>query len=188
MGLTSSDIGHDDCTAAESDCLHQPDGGTPEVSDELFHAVLSFQRWLAVPASPSPHPPGDPDAKVFAELGCAACHETRLSVALTDASGKSASAVIEPYPNLRLHDLGDRLADHNVGGQKVPSRWRTAPLWGLGYRMSLERFPTFLHDGRARSAEEAILWHDGEAAGARDHFENLSGAQRHAFLHWLETL
>jgi CxxC motif-containing protein (DUF1111 family) len=54
--------------------------------------------------------------------------------------------------------------------------------------VSFERFPTFLHDGRARSAEEAILWHDGEAAGARERFEKQPALQRKAFLHWLETL
>jgi CxxC motif-containing protein (DUF1111 family) len=188
MGLTSPDISHDDCTAIEVDCLHQPNGGSPEVSDDLFDAVLSFQRWLAVPPSPSPHPQPDPDAGVFADLGCAVCHQTRLPVALTDADGKSVAAVIAPYTDLRLHDLGTRLADEDVAGRKVPSKWRTAPLWGLGYRVSFERFPTFLHDGRARSAEEAILWHDGEAAGARERFEKLPAAQRKAFLHWVETL
>jgi CxxC motif-containing protein (DUF1111 family) len=188
MGLTSTDMQSDDCTPAETACVQQPSGGSPEVSDDIFNAVLSFQRWLAVPASPTPHPIPDGDARTFAELGCAACHQPRLPVALTDAAGKDVSAVIAPYTDLRLHDLGRRLADETVSGTKVTSRWRTAPLWGLGYRMSLERFPTFLHDGRARSAEEAILWHDGEAAAARNRFEQLSAAQRKVFLHWLETL
>jgi CxxC motif-containing protein (DUF1111 family) len=188
MGLTSADRAHDDCTPAQADCLHQPNGGSPEVSDELFDAVLSFQRWLAVPASPSPHPEPDPDARVFADLGCAACHQPRVPVTLADAEGKDVAAVIAPYTDLRLHDLGTRLADEDVAGHRIASKWRTAPLWGLGYRVSFERLPTFLHDGRARSAEEAILWHDGEAAGAREHFEKLPAAQRKAFLHWLETL
>jgi CxxC motif-containing protein (DUF1111 family) len=188
MGLTSADIGHDDCTPAETDCRHQPNGGSPEVSDELFDAVLSFQRWLAVPPSPSPHPEPDSDARVFADLGCTNCHQPRVPVTLTDADGKNGTAVIAPYTDLRLHDLGMRLADEDVAEHKIASRWRTAPLWGLGYRVSFERFPTFLHDGRARSAEEAILWHDGEAARARERFEKLPAEQRKAFLHWLETL
>ena len=188
MGLTSADIAHDDCTPAQTACLQQPDGGSPEVSDELFDAVLSFQRWLAVPASPTPHVQPDRDGKIFAHLGCVACHQPRLTVSLTDADGKTFPAVIEPYTDLRTHDMGTRLADESVAGQKVRSRWRTAPLWGLGYRMSYERFPTFLHDGRARSVEEAILWHDGESAGARHRFERLPAAHRKALLHWLETL
>jgi CxxC motif-containing protein (DUF1111 family) len=188
MGLTSADIQSDDCTKAETACQQQPSGGSPEVSDDIFNALLTFQRWLAVPASPTPHTTPDRDANTFAKLGCVGCHQPQVQVALTDDTGKDVSAVIAPYTDLHLHDLGGRLADENVAGKKVTSKWRTAPLWGLGYRMSLERFPTFLHDGRARSAEEAILWHDGEAAGARTRFEQLSAAERKAFLHWLETL
>jgi CxxC motif-containing protein (DUF1111 family) len=188
MGLTSADMRSDDCTKAETACQQQPSGGSPEVSDDIFNAVVSFQHWLAVPASPTPHTIPDRDANTFAKLGCVGCHQPQLQVALTDDVGKDVPAVIAPYTDLRLHDLGSRLADENVAGKKVTSKWRTAPLWGLGYRMSLERFPTFLHDGRARSAEEAILWHDGEAAGARTRFEQLSAPERRAFLHWLETL
>jgi CxxC motif-containing protein (DUF1111 family) len=189
MGLTSSDKPTDDCTQTETACLHAaPNNGSPEVSADIFSAVLSFQRYLAVPASPTPHPIPDRDANTFVDLGCGACHQPRLPVILTDADGKEVSAVIAPYTDLRLHDLGNRLADETVAGKKVSSKWRTAPLWGLGYRMSLEHFPTFLHDGRARSAEEAILWHDGEAANARARFEQLATPQRKAFLHWLETL
>jgi CxxC motif-containing protein (DUF1111 family) len=188
MGLTSTDKPTDDCTQAETACLHASGNASPEVSADIFSAVLSFQRYLAVPASPTPHPIPDRDANTFVDLGCGACHQTRVPVTLTDGDGREVSAVIAPYTDLRLHDLGSRLADETVAGKKVSSKWRTAPLWGVGYRMSLEHFPTFLHDGRARSAEEAILWHDGEAAGARDRFEHLPASQRKAFLRWLETL
>ena len=188
MGLTSADQPNDDCTAAEAACLQQPNGGSPEVSDDLFNAVLSFQRSLAVPASPTPHEDVDLGGQTFTNLGCVACHRPQWPVTLPDGDGKPNSATISPYTDLSLHNLGPALADQTIAGKKVTSRWRTAPLWGLGYRMSLERFPTFLHDGRARSAEEAILWHDGEAAGARGKFEHLTAGQRKAFLHWLETL
>lgn len=188
MGLTSADIATDDCTKAETDCPQQPNGGSPEVSAELFDAVMSFQQYLAVPASPSPHTAPNADSKIFAELGCSACHSPQLPVALNDDTGKSVPAVIAPYTDLRLHDLGTRLADEDISGKKIPGKWRTAPLWGLGYRMSREHHPTFLHDGRARSAEEAILWHDGEAASARRNFEQLPLARRKALLHWIETL
>jgi CxxC motif-containing protein (DUF1111 family) len=102
--------------------------------------------------------------------------------------GGVVSSVIAPYTDLRLHDLGADMADENVSGAKVASRWRTAPLWGLGYRLKEESYPTFLHDGRATSTEEAILWHAGEAAYARYRFMNLGPHARHALLRWLETL
>ena len=188
MGLTSAAIEHDDCTTAETECLQHPNGGSPEVSAELFDAVVSFQRWLAVPASPTPHPRSDPAGEIFVDLGCSHCHQIQQQIELTGSDGRPIAATIEPYTDLRRHDLGDGLADETVAGKKVVSRWRTAPLWGLGYRMSLERQPTFLHDGRARSAEEAILWHKGEATNARDRFERLSAGDRKALLHWLDTL
>lgn len=189
MGLTSSVIAKDDCTAAETACLAQPNGGTPEVSDTLLDAVVDFQSWLAVPAAPqAPAERGGEGSTLFAELGCAACHRPSLPVELRAANGELIHRTIEPYTDLRLHDLGTALADENVAGMKVPTRWRTAPLWGLGYRLKRESSPTFLHDGRARSLAEAILWHGGEARGARRRFGELPASQRQTLLLWLGTL
>lgn len=189
MGLTSSVIAADDCTASEMACLEQPNGGTPEVSNTLFDALIDFESWLAVPASPQKLAgQGQDESVLFARLGCAACHQPRLPVVLRGEDGRLIHRTIAPYTDLRLHDLGPALADRNAAGAEVPSKWRTAPLWGLGYRLSRESMPTFLHDGRARSVSEAILWHGGEALGARRRFEALDSAQRQALLRWLGTL
>ena len=188
MGLTSYDRASDDCTPAETDCREQASGGSPEVSEELLDAVVAFVRTLAVPQSPA-HAPGDSlGSELFAEIGCAACHRPRLPVEFPGTDGRKVAGVIDPYTDLRLHDLGSEMADENAAGAKVVSRWRTAPLWGLGYRMKVENHPTFLHDGRARSAEEAILWHSGEAAHAKRGFVDLGPRAREALLRWLETL
>ena len=105
------------------------------------------------------------------------------------AAGPSKVAgIIEPYTDLLLHDLGSEMADETASGAKVISRWRTAPLWGSGYRLKTENHPTFLHDGRARSAEEAILWHYGEGAHAKRGFIDLGPRARDTLLRWLETL
>jgi CxxC motif-containing protein (DUF1111 family) len=190
MGLTTREAPHDDCTAVETDCRAQPSGGQPEISDALLDGVVQFVRLLAVPA-PSPemaaHPPVRVDA-TFVALGCARCHLPQLPVVVPDTQGHSQRGSISPYTDLRVHDLGDALADRDVSGHIVPSRWRTPPLWGMGYRLGRERFPTLLHDGRARSVQEAILWHDGEARGARQAFEALPARQRSALLTWLGTL
>lgn len=209
MGLTTRDAPRDDCTAAEQDCRRQPSGGQPEISDELLDAVVQFTRWLAVPANPgaagvaalsgAAAPAGPvgrtgasgtavPVDPAFVALGCAGCHRPRLPVEFADAAGHTLHARIAAYTDLRLHDLGAGLADRDASGRIVPSRWRTAPLWGLGYRLGRERFPTLLHDGRARSLEEAILWHDGEARDAREAFERLPADQRAALLRWLASL
>jgi CxxC motif-containing protein (DUF1111 family) len=186
MGLTSRDQSHDDCTAVEEDCLRQPNSGSPEVADEVVADLVSFERTLAVPDSPRRSASGSGGAEIFARIGCADCHQPELPVERPEADGKRTRAVITPYTDLRLHDLGSEMADEDASGARVASKWRTAPLWGLGYRV--QGGATLLHDGRARSPEEAILWHSGEAGRARRNFVTLLHRQREALLQWLETL
>ena len=45
-----------------------------------------------------------------------------------------------------------------------------------------------MHDGRARSIEEAILWHDGEAKASRDQFKALPADARALLLKFLNSL
>jgi len=188
MGLSNPVYAQDDCTAAQTDCRSQPNGGTPEVSPQLFDAVVEFERWLAVPAAPSAAiaaaAPGSGSA-LFAQLACAGCHRPLLPVVLPAPNGGTVNASIAAFTDLRLHDLGLALADCDVRGQRVHSLFRTAPLWGLGYRLVRAQQLTLLHDGRARSLEEAILWHDGEASSARIAFERLPAARRQELLSWL---
>jgi CxxC motif-containing protein (DUF1111 family) len=154
----------------------------------LIQAVVAFQRTLAVPRSPTNTEDTSLGSELFSDIGCATCHRLQLPVELPQSNGTKTPGVIAPYTDLRLHDLGLEMADESASGVKVTSRWRTAPLWGLSYRTKTEGHPTLLHDGRARSAEEAILWHSGEAAPARRKFVNLGPRSRQALLRWLETL
>ena len=188
MGLTSSDRPDDDCTPAEANCPRPPDGASPEVPEELLGAVVAFVRRLAVPESATHATSDSLGSKLFAKIGCGACHQSQLTVQRPRADGTVASSLIAPYTDLRLHDLGADMADENVSGARVTSLWRTAPLWGLGYRVKEESYPTFLHDGRATSIEEAILWHSGEAAYAKYRFVKLGPRARDSLLRWLETL
>lgn len=178
MGLTSSVIGRDDCTERERACRAAPSGGTPEVAPEFMQAFVAFQRHLAVPRTKAA---AHDESARFAALGCAACHNTSLPV-----EGVPGIAAIAPYTDLLLHDLGEGLADRRADGRIEPSRWRTAPLWGLGH--AARRPLALLHDGRARSIEEAILWHDGEARAARQGFERLDADARRALLAWIAAL
>ena len=188
MGLTSTDRPNDDCTPAEINCARHADGSSPDVSEESISSVLAFVRALAVPESPTHPAPGSLGPELFAKIGCGGCHRPQFTVQRPGTDGTVASFVIAPYTDLRLHDLGAGMADENVSGEKVLSRWRTAPLWGLGYRVKAERHPTFLHDGRATSIEEAILWHSGEAVYVKYQFMKLGPRARGALLRWLETL
>jgi CxxC motif-containing protein (DUF1111 family) len=180
MGLTSPDQPQDDCTATETDCW-RPGSAAPEISEKSVAAVLAYLRSLNVPPSRMSMEEYTSGLRLFTDLGCAACHRPELPV-------DSTQHVITPYTDLRVHDLGIELGDHTVSGARVLSKWRTAPLWGLGYRTRSQSHSTFLHDGRARTLEEAIVWHSGEAAGARNKFLGLFARQREALLRWLESL
>ena len=178
MGLTSPLRARDDCSAAQKACRDAADGGTPEVSGEFFDALVAFGSWLAVPKSSETAANGAP---LFASVGCAACHQPQLKVRIDDRDDNIAA-----YTDLLLHDLGAGLSDRDARGRRVASRWRTAPLWGLGQLHRSGREISLLHDGRARSVEQALLWHDGEAAAARQAFERLPEPQRLTLLRWVE--
>jgi CxxC motif-containing protein (DUF1111 family) len=191
MGLTNTALRVDDCTIAQTACSAiNAQTPAPEVQEPLLQALLEFEHWLAVPA---PLPSGDASpppgsARLFMTLGCSACHRPTLPVVLDTPVDGSAAHVIALYSDLQLHNLGMSLDDRTFAGLPMGSRWRTAPLWGLGYRMRHPIAQTFLHDGRARSVEEAILWHDGEAHASHDGYMKLSGAQREQLLQFLGSL
>jgi CxxC motif-containing protein (DUF1111 family) len=190
MGVTSTDRPVDDCTAAEVQCLQQRHPQSAEMSGELLEALLTFERWLSVPQNPMPATLAQQAAglELFKATGCSGCHEPEQPVTLLQADEQPLEATIAPYTDLSVYDLGPGLADHELAGVVHPTRWRTAPLWGIGYRLSRESRPTFLHDGRARSVEEAVLWHGGEAAVVRERFEHLPRAQREQLLRFVAAL
>jgi CxxC motif-containing protein (DUF1111 family) len=189
MGLTSPDQPYDDCTPAELDCQRPRNAGSPDVSADTVSAVLAYLSTQPAPESPRRSAEFSSGLELFTDVGCAACHRPELPIDLPER-GTSAHApgVIAPYTDLLLHDLGIELADQTTTGTRVASKWRTAPLWGLSYRIRYQLSRTFLHDGRARSVEEAVLWHSGEAARARHRFMDLPARKRAALLHWLESL
>ena len=154
-----------------------------EISEAELTALADYVRGLPVPRRRDVS--SNHGQHVFGRSGCADCHVAALLTAETGESAVSGQ-LIWPYSDLMLHDMGPALAD--PGDADNASEWRTAPLWGIGYLES--RFPQrgFLHDGRARTLHEAILWHGGEAAASRDHFIQLSFADRHALLEFVRSL
>lgn len=183
MGLTNPLLAGDDCAAGDAACRAAPQGGTPEVAPDLFAAVVAFQQSEAMRRTPQAVARAAqlPDApRLFARIGCADCHRPRLPLA--------GGGTLPAYTDLLLHDLGPDLADRDAAGRPLPSRWRTAPLWGMSTALEGQRPVRLLHDGRARSLEEAIAWHGGQAATARARFDALPVAQRQRLLDWLQTL
>jgi CxxC motif-containing protein (DUF1111 family) len=121
-----------------------------------------------VASLPDP-PPGRADAAMFNQVGCGECHVPSLGG-------------VPLYSDLLLHDMGRALDDGFTQAGATGKDWRTAPLWGLSQRSR------FLHDGRARSIEAAILAHGGEAEAVAQRFRQLPSADRDALLAFLSTL
>ena len=184
MGLTSNIRPHESCTPLQTACLKATTGadeqgnGKPavEVSDEVAKFVEFYTRNLAVP-----HRRNADDKLVLAgkkrfyDMGCQSCHTPRYQLPKTDDDNlEQHGQVIYPYTDLLLHDMGDDLADRTIAGKLPPKNlqveflansyeWRTPALWGIGLAQTVDPQATFLHDGRARTLMEAVLWHGGEA-------------------------
>ena len=84
--------------------------------------------------------------------------------------------------------MGEGLADGRTDFEANGREWKTRPLWGIGLTQTVNPGAGFLHDGRARTLEEAILWHGGEAEGAKQRFKKLNASEREAVIRFLETL
>ncbi|HEY4164792.1 MAG TPA: di-heme oxidoredictase family protein [Dongiaceae bacterium] len=179
-----------DCTKAETACLKMPNGASPQFENLEVPSVLMnlIDRFVREAVLPKPKPADvsglDQGKTVFASAGCEACHRAQFHL---PASGKLAARDIAPYSDLLLHDMGTDLADHVGEGAASGKEWRTAPLWGVGTAMQRPG-AGLMHDGRARTILEAILWHDGEAATARRKVEALSPADRQALIDFVGSL
>ncbi|HEU4731951.1 MAG TPA: di-heme oxidoredictase family protein [Kofleriaceae bacterium] len=166
--------------------LPEPDG-MRDVSDDQFEQVLFFVSTIAVPAAAPQNAAARRGRGLFDELGCAGCHVATLTTG-DHAIPELAHQTIHPYTDLLLHDVGDLLTDARRDFLAEGVEWRTPPLWGLGLVQLVSPDATFLHDGRARTLTEAILWHGGEALAAREAFRLASKDQRDALIAFLQTL
>jgi CxxC motif-containing protein (DUF1111 family) len=181
--------GWGECSARQADCRRAPDGGTPEADDTVLDLVTFYSRNLAVPAR---RDPGDAQVlagkRVFYEAGCPACHYPKFVTARLADRPEQSFQLIWPYTDLLLHDMGEGLADDRPEGRATGREWRTAPLWGIGLTETVSGQASFLHDGRARTLLEAVLWHGGEAEAARDRVARLPKAERDALVRFLASL
>lgn len=189
MGITTSLFPSNNCTPAQDACVAAPTGGAPELSDQHLDMLVVYAQTLAVPARRTPD---DPIVRrgeaLFAAAGCAGCHTPTLSTGTDTLLPQLANLTIHPYTDLLLHDMGEGLADNRPDFAASGREWRTPPLWGVGLvqRVNLHRY--LLHDGRARGVMEAVLWHGGEAAAARDAVRAMPKTDRDALVAFLRSL
>lgn len=196
MGITSRPFPHEACTPRQADCLASPSGAkgdAPEIDGTTLAHVVFYESTLAPAARRSPR-----DAEVlqgqrlFQAAQCVACHRPSYVTGGAPfpalSTPKVAGVTIWPYTDLLLHDMGESLADHRPDGQANGRQWKTPPLWGVGLIRGVNGHQRLLHDGRADGVLEAVLWHGGEAEGARQQVLKMSASQRAALVTFVESL
>ncbi len=153
----------------------------PEIGADKVALVDAFVRFLAPPARENLNSAARRGERIFAEIGCAACHVPTLRTGDSPVRAL-ANKEIRAYTDLLLHDMGPENADVCLGGVATASEFRTEPLMGLRF------MARFLHDGSVSTVEGAILAHGGEGAASRDMFQALSESDKEALLAFLRAL
>ncbi len=189
MGITTPVFPMPNCPPAQTACAAWTADRHPELADSGLDAMTRYLQVLGVPARREADAPRVRRGEaLFAQAGCAACHQPVLHTGRFDALPALSDQTIHPYTDLLLHDLGPELADGRPDYLASGRQWRTPPLWGLGLRAVVDERVGLLHDGRARDPLEAVLWHGGEAAPARAAVLGLNAEDRAALLAFLASL
>ncbi|WP_170319851.1 di-heme oxidoredictase family protein [Polyangium spumosum] len=188
IGITSPLRPTDNCPPAQAGCIAAA-GTTLDIDAARFDAIVLLSHLVAVPYRPDA---ADPEVllgkALFSQARCGACHTPSFVTGPLAGFPEVEGQRIYPYTDLLIHDMGPGLADdrpdHEAGGRD----FRTAPLWGVGMTSSVSGHTRLLHDGRARSIEEAILWHGGEAEASREVFRAFSASDRALLLRFVGSL
>ena len=161
--------------------------GEVELQAQDFADLVAYSRLLGLPARRDVDDPkvmrGE---QLFMQIGCPRCHAPDATTGDSHPFVELRGQQIHPYSDLLMHEMGPELADGS--GSEQASEWRTAPLWGLGMVETVSGETGFLHDGRARTPIEAVLWHGGEAEFAQNAVAELPGEDRDALLAFLLSL
>ncbi|APR78816.1 Putative thiol oxidoreductase with 2 cytochrome c heme-binding site [Minicystis rosea] len=168
--------------------LSNPDGLAddmkPGVDIDLatVNVVADYMRLLEIPERDLPTGRGQ---ELFAEARCSACHAPSLKTSSSYPIAALAGIDAAVFTDFLLHDMGDALADGLAEESATSRTWKTAPLIGVRHLKG------FLHDGRAKTVEMAVLAHEGPGSEANDsiaRFRALSLQDRNALLAFVEAL
>lgn len=186
MGVTTPLFPNETCEG-QSNCIG--DNDEPEIEQQVVDDVVFYLQTLAVPA---PRNLEREEVKrgreLFTQIGCASCHIPKMETGAFPDIPELANQTIYPYSDMLLHDMGFGLADDRPDYLANGQEWKTRPLWGIGMTKLVNGHTHFLHDGRARNFEEAILWHGGEAEAITHKFKNLKKEDRSAVIAFLQAL
>ncbi|WP_162046199.1 di-heme oxidoreductase family protein [Vibrio taketomensis] len=189
VGLTSHLFPNENCTSNQTICSDLPNGGEPEVSDNILEFVEFYTQHLAVPIRRNANNALVKQGQaLFTQIGCQSCHKTNVKTGKSADLPALSEQLIHPYTDMLLHDMGEGLADNRPEYLANGREWRTPPLWGIGYTQEVNGHTYFLHDGRARSLMEAVLWHGGEAEQSKQKVLQLNQAERDSLIAFLNSL
>lgn len=189
VGITNRLFPEENCTQQQSICRQQPTGNHAlgyELTDKQLNLVTFFiTQTTPLPSNDNGHH-HNTGKKFFNEVGCAKCHHPQFTTN-THNNPLLSQQPIFPYSDWLLHDMGEGLADGRPDFLASGSEWRTPPLWGVGRSAKVNGSGDLLHDGRARTIEEAILWHAGEGEVSRTLFMQLPAQSRQQLIEFVET-
>ncbi|MFT5587038.1 MAG: CxxC motif-containing protein (DUF1111 family) [Cognaticolwellia sp.] len=199
MGVMTSVMPSPDCGVDQQDCGNETGA---ELDEESFDNLVRYIALLGVGAQQDiDNAEVQAGQALFSDVGCESCHRATMTTSENHPYSELRSQTIHPYSDLLLHDMGQDMADNLGEGQATGSEWRTTPLWGLGRSAcvtgGLEGSAqsevcvpdaNYLHDGRARSLDEAVRWHGGEGDSSRSAYLNLDDDERAAIVRFLESL
>lgn len=190
IGITSSLFPSEGLTDYQKELFKDiPNGGSPELDDDKLDQVTAYCATLAVPYRRNISDPDVIEGKIlFAQAGCDKCHLSKVKTGVYALVPEFSNKTIKPYTDMLLHDMGNGLADNRPDFEATGNEWRTPPLWGIGMVKVVNKHTFFLHDGRARNFEEAILWHGGEGEKSKTEFTKLNAKQRLQLITFLENL
>ena len=192
IGISNPLFPSQPCTTSQMHCTLQVNGNNTdgfELPQDLLDLVVNFNRNLAVPKRSAEQYKNTQNGRaLFYQTGCANCHTPRFVTPQSAALPHLSNQVIWPYSDLLLHDMGKALADNRPDFIASGSEWRTPPLWGNGLQQPMNGYQQLMHDGRAQSVEEAILWHGGEAQNTKQKFTELNKKERQQLIKFVESL
>ena len=208
MGVRTSVLPNPDCGSAQTNCGES----SPLMPEENLDNLILYISALGVRPQRVWNE-GVENQEVlqgreqFRDIGCVGCHRESFQTSEAHPLAEVRDQTIHPYSDMLLHYMGEGLADNLGDGLASGGEWRTTPLWGLGLSACVTGGVTnpsgreggeictpdhaYLHDGRARSIEEAILWHGIEGSEGKistDAYKALSVQNQQSVLRFLESL
>ena len=182
------------CTSKQEECTKAISGNSEEyddleVSSDQLDLVTFYSSQLGVPVRRSINAENVKKGKeIFFALNCNSCHVESFTTGDSGSHVNLNNQIIYPYSDFLLHDMGESLSDGVSEFLALGSEWRTPPLWGIGLTNIVSDEYGYLHDGRARTIEEAILWHGGEAKEIIQNYKKLKKNEVNQLLSFINSL